>query len=404
MKLDGRKVWSCAVVERAEAVGLGHRMDDSLRRLANGLLQPPPPPIDPAAWLISDGRSTVEKPAPAAPSKSLGDLLDLWADATKNLEATTQTTRRVHDKRLRELLGAARPLAAIDNATLQTYVDDRSAMTWRGRRIGRATIEKELATLGAAWRHAARKKFHPHPWPGGGLRFPRGREKPPYATRAEIERRVKAGISDAEATELWKALFLTASEVVDLVTTVAALDDVPPWLPAAVAVAAYSGARRSELARLEWGHIDFDGPSPTVTLTEKKRRADQTTTRRVPLAAPAARHLKAWRERHPGGAAVFRFAEVVYSSKRKKGSAAADATCDEFAHHLRQTLDRTPWNVVSGWHVLRHSFISNCAAAGVDQRLIDSWVGHSTEEQRRRYRHLIPARAASELDRVFGGD
>ena len=43
------------------------------------------------------------------------------------------------------------------------------------------------------------------------------------------------------------------------------------------------------------------------------------------------------------------------------------------------------WEVMRGWHVLRHSFISFCAAAGVDQRLIDEWVGHTTEEMRKRY-------------------
>jgi integrase len=43
---------------------------------------------------------------------------------------------------------------------------------------------------------------------------------------------------------------------------------------------------------------------------------------------------------------------------------------------------------VRGWHVLRHSFVSLCANRGVDQRLIDEWVGHATEDMRRRYRHL----------------
>src|SRR5205085_11832995 len=36
--------------------------------------------------------------------------------------------------------------------------------------------------------------------------------------------------------------------------------------------------------------------------------------------------------------------------------------------------------VLKGWR----------ASRGVDQRLIDGWVGHQTEEQRKRYRHLLP--------------
>jgi integrase len=46
--------------------------------------------------------------------------------------------------------------------------------------------------------------------------------------------------------------------------------------------------------------------------------------------------------------------------------------------------------VLKGWHVFRHSFISALASKGVDQRIIDDLVGHSTKEQRRRYRHLFP--------------
>ena len=60
------------------------------------------------------------------------------------------------------------------------------------------------------------------------------------------------------------------------------------------------------------------------------------------------------------------------------------------------------WAVVPGWHCLRHSFISNCAARGVDQRLIDHWVGHTTEAMRRRYSHLLPAVSHAALLTVFG--
>ena len=57
--------------------------------------------------------------------------------------------------------------------------------------------------------------------------------------------------------------------------------------------------------------------------------------------------------------------------------------------------------MLRGWHVLRHSFASNCAAKGVDQRLIDSWLGHTTEI-RRRYLHLIPSNERQALGGVFG--
>jgi integrase len=65
---------------------------------------------------------------------------------------------------------------------------------------------------------------------------------------------------------------------------------------------------------------------------------------------------------------------------------------------FRAPLRKTGWCLDGrrGWfkvglHTYRHSFASNLAARGVDQRIIDEFVGHSTEAMRRRYRHLFPA-------------
>ena len=77
-------------------------------------------------------------------------------------------------------------------------------------------------------------------------------------------------------------------------------------------------------------------------------------------------------------------------------------TKDEAHDHLKRTLAGSKWDVLRGWHVFRHSFISICASKGVDQRLIDAWVGHQTEEMRKRYRHLIPSTEKEAIRAVFG--
>ena len=46
----------------------------------------------------------------------------------------------------------------------------------------------------------------------------------------------------------------------------------------------------------------------------------------------------------------------------------------------------------------RHSFASNLAAAGVDQRVIDEFMGHQTEPMRKRYRHLFPKTRRSAIE------
>ena len=60
------------------------------------------------------------------------------------------------------------------------------------------------------------------------------------------------------------------------------------------------------------------------------------------------------------------------------------------------------WRVIKGLHVFRHSFISALASKGVDQRVIDDVVGHCTDEQRRRYRHLYPDVKQEAIRKMFG--
>ena len=77
-------------------------------------------------------------------------------------------------------------------------------------------------------------------------------------------------------------------------------------------------------------------------------------------------------------------------------------TKSEAHNHFKKALAGSRWEIVRGFHVLRHSFISCLAAAGVDQRIIDEFVGHTTDEQRRRYRHPIPDVKRQAIATAFG--
>jgi integrase len=66
-------------------------------------------------------------------------------------------------------------------------------------------------------------------------------------------------------------------------------------------------------------------------------------------------------------------------------------------------LADSKWPKIRGFHVFRHSFASNLAAASVDQRIIDKWMGHQTEEMRKRYQHLFPDQQREAIALVFGG-
>lgn len=103
---------------------------------------------------------------------------------------------------------------------------------------------------------------------------------------------------------------------------------------------------------------------------------------------------------HPGGPFLFCEAANVVRSKTKR-TTPTQVTRDEAHDHFQRTLAGSKWQVLKGWHVLRHSFISCCANSGVDQRLIDEWAGHTTEQMRRRYRHMIPSTEKQAIRSVF---
>jgi integrase len=152
------------------------------------------------------------------------------------------------------------------------------------------------------------------------------------------------------------------------------------------------------MIRAHVADVDFEGR--TILIREKQRARGKRTTGRVALSSTLAVALWEWLECHPGGQTLFGPEEAV-SRSRTTRSAATLLTRDEAHDHFKRTLAGSKWKVLRGWHVLRHSFASNCAAKGVDQRLIDSWVGHTTEI-RKRYLHLKPSNERQALGGVFG--
>ena len=129
-----------------------------------------------------------------------------------------------------------------------------------------------------------------------------------------------------------------------------------------------------------------------ITIREKKRdRSREMTFRTVPIAGVLRSVLRAWLdESHPAG---------PYMLCRQGGR---PFTRQMMTKAFRSAVKESPWQVVQGYHVLRHSFASNCALKGVDQRVIDSWMGHQTEAMRRRYRHLFPEQEQMAMRLVSG--
>jgi integrase len=416
-------------VSDTEASAKSQQVGYLLLRLKQGLIQLPPG-IGIIEFMQGDGKPRREAlPASnGAADFTLSNLRDRYlATNRSSQESRSIEGIELHFKHLVAALGERFPVRDLTLGHLQGYVDRRaSAKGMYGRRLSPATIKKEIVTLRTAWNWAARMGLVAGRFPNDGLRYPKLEEKPPFMTRGEIERQIAVGgLSEAQKKDLWNALFLTLPEVAEVLDHLRQKCTLP-WVYPMVCFAAHTGARRSEVLRARVADVDFAGK--TVLIHEKKRVRGKRTTRRVPLSAFLAAVLKKWLASHPGGPYLFCNTAVVARSKTRSrttghlgekrrpttlgGRLAAvkererpgcgPITEDEAHDHLRRSLQGSRWSVIKGWHVARHSFASNCAAKGVDQRLIDRWLGHTTDEMRRRYQHLIPNHEQEAIAVVFG--
>jgi integrase len=394
-RFDGKqRTFTIGRVAKDKAEARAERVDELLDLLTRGLLTLPPA-IDVATFIEHDGKP----PAPTAsvnPSATtLGQLRDRYLETFANgtVEASTLVTARIHFGHFVRVLGEKLKLVDLTHEQLQGYVNKRGAKTKKNG-VGEVTVRKEIATLRAAWNWGARSGLCTGVFQNKGLRFPKATQKPPFMTRAEIERQIALG---GDAGSLWECLYLQLPEIDEF------LDDMKPraahpFVYAMMFTAAYTGCRRSELLASQ--RADFDFAAGVFTVREKKRVRGQSSTRRVPIAAKLAEVMREWFEVHPGG--PFTFAKPPISHSRTKKPVGEPLTPSEAHDHFQRTTADTKWSVMRGWHVLRHSFVSACASKGIDQRLVESWAGHMSASMSRRYAHLYPSTQQEALKLVFG--
>ena len=220
-------------------------------------------------------------------------------------------------------------------------------------------------------------------------------------TRAQIEKIIKrGGLTEKQRSALWDCLIVASKEVQDVLDYVKKEAQHPFIYPMFV-FAAHTGARRSEILRSQVD--DFDFQSRTVQIREKKRDHSKSLTyRRVQMSDLLVDVMQEWFSQHPGG--QFTICEPVQIMRGKTREVGVPLTRSEAHDHFKRTLANSKWAGLRGFHVFRHSFASNLAAAGVDQRIIDKWMGHQSEEMRKRYQHLFPDQQRQAIDSVFGGN
>lgn len=387
IRIGTRKVKrSLQTDDHDEARDIAGRVERRMRLIQQGDLVLPEG-ADLLTFLLTDGKRV--QPVTVSAAITLDELCTRYLDEMPagTMEANSVYTIRIHLAHVRKILGDGFNVERLLFADLQRYADKRSSNAGRrGKKVSAVTIRKELASFSGVWSWGIRMGLIKGVFPNKGLRFAKTEEKPPFQTWNEIERQIKlGGLTEHEEAELWDGLYLTAAEIEQVLDFVKEHGSHPAVYPM-FAIAAHTGARRSEILRSEIA--DFDVQARSVRFRELKKARGKRTMRIVPMSGRLCGVMESWLRQAKG-----RFTFADGSERLTRGQA---------SHFFEQTLAGSKWAKIKGWHVFRHSFISNCASKGIDQRMIDAWSGHQTEEMRKRYRHLFPTVQREALQSVFG--
>ncbi|OWK40950.1 tyrosine-type recombinase/integrase [Fimbriiglobus ruber] len=390
----GKHLLALHTSDKREADDALARFGANLRLIERGIIDPPPEGADLGVYIVSGGKHVENPTHVVRPNRpTLATLFDRYvAEFPKAAkEPSTRKTEAIHIAHLRRLLDTGLPLVDVTSRTIQGYIDARSQeMGRRNKPVRSKTVKKELGTFSTVWnKWGIPQGLVATKAPVTNLTYPKETAKPPFQTRDQIERQIgRCHPTKEEQAELWSGLFLTLPEIEEVLDFVRN-KRCPPYVYPMFVFAAHTGARRSEIRRTRVTDIDFT--EKTILIREKKKdHSKEETYRTVPLTPRLAEAMQDWFKRHPGGA---------YAICTTFKNAIADHRATEMFRHA---VHGSKWAVLPGWHCFRHSFISNCVAKGVDQRLIDHWVGHTTEEMRKRYSHLLPAASQTALLSVFG--
>jgi integrase len=389
-RLGGRKHHvSVTATDRRDADACRVRLEENLRLVERGRLAIPDG-ADVGLFLLTDGR--LEQKVKVERPMRLEEMFDLYRrEFTAGAkEAITREMENIHLNHLTRLIGGETPVAAVTAGTIQRFVDDRSRELHRGHPVKPKTVKKAVATLRFVWNWAFRRGAVPSKFPDVELVFPKEKQPEPFRTYEQIQAILaRGGIDKRRERELWDGLFLDPKQVTEVLEHVR-LRPNTKYLHPFLVTAAYTGARRSELFRARVEDFDFD--ARLILLREKKRSRDKETFRTVDMSPKVAAVVRAYfADGHPGGTVAF------------CSVAERTLTDGQAWKAFRSGVKGSKWQVLRGFHAFRHSFASNLAAAGVDQRVIDELMGHTTVEMQKRYRHLFPDQRRAAILTVFGG-
>jgi integrase len=387
----------------AQARALVAQANQRLEPLRRGFINVPPRvPVD--DFVFEGVTGSVEKPLAASPvsmnaergrsgsrrSKPIDVFITEHIEqfSPSKLAEDTIKMRKIHLGHFRAFLAEQRLLHLPVRMITKRQLDDYC--TWRetAGAVMAVTINKEMMTIQTMFRDAIEARLRRRN-PAKGVRRNEDEDPEEFRTLDEIARVLAEGVHTPEQEHrIRHACILTESELYSLVELAREHRTFE-----AVAVAAFTGARRGEIMRLTWADVDFT--RNTITFRSRKQsRKVRWVKRHVSVGPTLVEILKRLRDRNGGQGYLFPGDEP-----------GTHRTRNQMTTGLKSLLKGTKFDGI-GWHCFRHTAASILAARGVPTHVLCKVLGHTSEQMLQRYRHFYPdqLRAAAEmLDPALNG-
>jgi integrase len=383
---------SLKVRERSEAQNAKNSVEITLHRLLTGQIAVPQG-IDPGDFIVSGGTLS-ERTSTKTKVPTVSDLITSYLKAQKAyLAESTHYLFQIHLNHWQRYLGTGvtRKADQVSVQELDVYLQRRIETT------SHATAAKERRTLIHLFKWAVAQNCVTAS-PAAGLPVIREIQDPQeFRTVAEVEAIIqRGGLPKQESLSLWECVYLTPDEISNLLRLVQQKASQPESF-LLHSIPAFTGMRRGEILRLLWLDVNIDKGSITAR-SRKQSRKKRETIRKIDI-HPELQKILVERQAHKSkGQHVLSGLDLMPLTPHQANRL--------FWQPLRGTnwcLDPRKNHFKIGFHTYRHSFASNLAAAGVDQRIIDKFMGHCTPEMRLRYQHLFPKDCRSAIESLAVG-
>jgi integrase len=170
------------------------------------------------------------------------------------------------------------------------------------------------------------------------------------------------------------------------------------WL----AIGLYTGLRLGDVLTLRWNEMDFENHVIKRTPNKTRRKGKVVTFPLHPVLEAMLRQLQA----SATAGAVYLFPEEAELHAKGRASAITQRIQDHFTACGIQTTEKAKGahrrNVIVrvGFHSLRHSFVSLCAANRIPQVAIQDLVGHGSPAMTALYSHSDDTQKAKAIAKL----